>query len=91
LLVAALRVPAYSSQLQVYETQIIAASRDMRGKSENRVFARGDSGHRYRVSIGPGYRSLKGLIGYLAGLEPNESGGQIIGPSAEEFICPRWF
>nr|WP_245303538.1 hypothetical protein [Pseudorhodoplanes sinuspersici] len=91
LLVAALFVPAYSSQLQVYETQIVAASRDMRGKSQNGVFAGGDAGHRYRGSIGPGYRSLKGLIGYLAGLEPNESGGQIISPGTKALIGPRWF
>jgi hypothetical protein len=89
--VAALRVPAYSSQLEVYETQVIAASRDMRRKSENRVFAGGDSGHRYRGGVGPGYRSLKRLIGYLAGLEPNESGGQIISPGTKALIGPRWF
>ena len=91
LLVTALRVPADSSQLEVYEAQIVAASRDMRGKPENRVFARGDAGHRYRVSVGSRDRSLKRLIGYLARLEPNECGGQIVSPGAKALIGPRWF
>jgi hypothetical protein len=63
----------------------------MRGKAQNSVFACVDPGHRYRVSVGPCYRSLKGLVGYFAGLEPNESGSQIISPGAKELICPRWF
>jgi hypothetical protein len=91
LLVAALRVPAYSSQLEVYETEIIAASRDMRAKAQNCVLARSDPGHRYRGSVGPCYRSLKRLIGNPARLEPNESRSQIISPGAKELICPRWF
>jgi hypothetical protein len=77
--------------LEINETQIIAAACDMRGKAENRVFAGGDSGHRYGVSVGPCDRSLKGLVGYLARLEPNEGRSQIISPGAKELICPRWF
>ena len=34
---------------------------------------------------------LKRLIGNLAGLQPNESGGKIISPGAEDLIDPRWF